>query len=525
MLFKEEGCLKIMVKERTEKILKLILALAFPFLLGVIYCLIRGISIGDLYLPASYNNDCVFYYKLVDSIVNKGWPTGFFGFNESHALIGGFAAWSPLLVMPWALWGVVFGWSYSAVIWCNLVLFAVAFAYFVYLADLDFKRLAALFIAFLLFPSFSIHLMNVLPEIIVGALTFVYLGFAIRSANRGPKVSYVIVMYVIAGYLTITRPYMILFMILPTFYLAKLTKKTIAAVILIGVAAVSMFGNVLIGHYLTAPYFEPLFKMDIVKELLAGHFSYSFWMAVDAFKSMSAEMLDAFRGAFSYGLTMGTQYVVAIAAAIVSIIIALRKGENKLRAICIFYAVSVAALLLAIVFFLRKVNEGGRHIWVFAIIGIVIVCVCRFDKLGVVLKSSLAILLVVFCIRGAMVPTDYDIPMPSKTAEDNVNYWQDIFGNEAIFKPNAKGYDNTVAWVFWDSIGGKTAVTEYSELYALPAGMGISCCYPEYVINNFDGLQSRYIITVADGEVSKLCESKGLKVVGRHENVIMYQRY
>ena len=73
-------------------------------LLPVVCCLVRtaaeGRSIGQVYLPSSEWNDELFYFKQVESIVKYGFPRGYFGFNESHALQLSFAAWSPVLVFP-----------------------------------------------------------------------------------------------------------------------------------------------------------------------------------------------------------------------------------------------------------------------------------------------------------------------------------------------------------------------------------------------------------------------------------------
>ena len=67
-------------------------------LLPVVCCLVRtaaeGRGIGQVYLPASEWNDELFYFKQVEGIVNYGFPRGFFGFNESHALQLSFAAWT-----------------------------------------------------------------------------------------------------------------------------------------------------------------------------------------------------------------------------------------------------------------------------------------------------------------------------------------------------------------------------------------------------------------------------------------------
>ena len=513
------------MSKRTSNIVKIILALLIPIAVSLIYCLIRGVSLGELYLPASYNNDCVYYYKLVGAAVRYGSPTGYFGFNESHAAIGGFAAWNPLIILPWVLWGVVFGWHYSSVFVCNIVLFSLALAAFVWLSEIDFKGLAVLFVMLLLFPSFTIHLLNVLPEVLMASVVLIYLGFAVRAVNRGAKTSYIVVMYVAAAYLTMVRPYMVLLMILPAYYLGKNKKKLAGFISFVLVAIGSLAANALISKYFSADYFDPLFKLDIVKLVLHGQFSEAYWTATALLKKMSISISEAILDAFDFGLTMGTQYVVAIVTAVLMVIFSLKRGENKLRPIYLLFSCSTFAVLLSVIFFLHKTNEGGRHLWVFAFAGIVIVCLNGFKVQGIVSKAVVGLLLIVFCLRGAMVPTDYDIPIGDEATKANVEYWQQVFEDKNIFSQDAKGYDNTVIWVFLDSAGWGQVVTEYDELYSLPTGTGISCCYPDYVISNFDSLQSRFILTDSRGEVSKLCDEKGLKVVGQHENVIMYQRY
>lgn len=98
-------------------------------------------SIGQVYLPSSEWNDELFYFKQVEGIVNYGFPLGYFGFNESHALQLSFAAWSPVLVFPWILWGLVFGWNLLSPVICNIVLMTVTIFVFVWLVKPTWKQL------------------------------------------------------------------------------------------------------------------------------------------------------------------------------------------------------------------------------------------------------------------------------------------------------------------------------------------------------------------------------------------------
>lgn len=514
-----------MNKKIVSRAVAVLSAAALPFLLGFVYCLVRGVSIFDLYLPSSINNDCAFYYKLVDAATKMWSPAGYFGFNESHALIGGYAAWSPFILLPWTLFGKIAGWSYSSAIVCNLVLCALAFALFVYFADIGLKEIILVAISLFLFPSFSIHLLNLLPEIVLGSFCLVYLGLAVGVAKRGFKMSYVVAMLAIACYLTLTRPYMVLFVILPAYYLGKGKRKTAGILTFVTVSVLALAGNLLIGHFFTSAYFTPLYETEIVELVFRGKFVDAFWKAAHVFSGMSKRIIEAVGSAFSYGLTMGTQYVAAILTAVIAFALAFDKKDSKLRPVYFFFSGSTFVVLLAVIFFLQRPIEGARHLWVFALMGIVLCCIGGVSIVFSILKGCLIALFAFFCFRGAMVPTDYDIPIERGNDREAVAWWEDFFAGEELFDEDAGGYDNTVMWVYMDSTEDSYVATAYYELYALPAGTAVSCCLPEYAIVNFDSLKSKYVITDDRGNVSKLCESRGLKVVGRHEHVIMYQRY
>ena len=63
--------------------LKAVIMGLLPLLCCAITCAIHGYGIGDIYLPASDWNDELFYYKQVESMLEYGYPQGYFGFNES----------------------------------------------------------------------------------------------------------------------------------------------------------------------------------------------------------------------------------------------------------------------------------------------------------------------------------------------------------------------------------------------------------------------------------------------------------
>ncbi len=550
------------------RIIKSIAAFFVPLIICFIYLLIRGSF--NLYLPDSYNNDCLFYYKLVEGIVNGG-IKGFFGFNESSALVGGFAAWNPAVVMPWVIFGFIFRWGYPSVFFCNVLLFSAALAAFTYLTDLPVKKLVSIGVVLLLFPSIPIHLLNALPEAVVTSFVILYLGFAIRCSiangdmmnanakesapvgkndSKKDKTAYVvdmIGMLVCSFYLTLCRPYMILFFILPVYFAVRKIREqrysvekdnnpgavtsaikasigVIFAVISCLAACLALLAYYIIGHYFTAAYFEPLFNMDILKMFLHGNFSEGFWMSVSVSKRMLGGIGSYIGDAFSFGFTAGTHYVITITCTLILLVQIFNKKNKSLRPVYFLYVLTSVLLFPAIIIFLQKVNEGGRHVWFLAVTGIILVSLAEWDINGIISKAVMAVLLLAFVVRGGLYPTDYDVPFRQEGSAEKIAFWKDTFEKEGMMPVGEKGYDNTIIWVYYDyDDAEKMVVTDYNSLYAVPAGMGISCCMPEYVLPNVDSLKSKYIATDTRGRVAKALEEEGITPLAVRGELAVYK--
>ncbi len=337
---------------------KVLFALLIPLIVCIYYMIVHGSF--DLYLPDSYNNDALFYYKLVEGMV-KGGMKGFFGFNESSAMIGGFAAWNPAVVLPWVIPGFILRWGYPTVFVFNLIIFGAALALFVHLTDMPLKKLMVMTVLFLFFPGLPIHILNMLPEAVITSIVIIWLGFAVRSCRRGSYssvdpgsgtsaaslkgnaggkvtgdiMSDIIGMLACCMYLTVVRPYMILLFIMPISRLyimmcgsgphrlqgkvpakdaggnSRLVRTVLFAVITVAAAAVPVVIYIVTNKLFTAAYFEPLYDFKIFKHFVTGKFTEGFWESVYAVKTMVRGIGRYVLNAFSYGFTAGIQYVIA----------------------------------------------------------------------------------------------------------------------------------------------------------------------------------------------------------------------
>ncbi len=542
--------IKFKGKLNISLLVKCAIALVFPAIVCLVYCAVRHVGIGELFLPASYNNDCVFYYKQIEAILSGGVPDGYFGFNESRAAVGGLAAWSPLIYFPWIVWGRIFGWNFASVLVCNVVLFGVALCLFTYLTkpgDLSFGLSLG---ALLLFPSFPIHLLNALPEAVVASVFIVFLGMSVRCCdfaflsgsgtgkNEDQKaIPYIVGAFIAGSYLTVIRPYMIVFLAIPVYVLIKRYGKKAIAVSAAGLIATLLI-YVFVNKYFTADYFSPLFDTGIVKLALQGRIEEAFWSAVYVVKDMSAGIGSFVLSAFDFGSTAGTQYVLAFLGAVISAVLFFDKKEKSRRLVYLVYFIAVVLLFGAIVLFLQKANEGARHLWVFSVAGCLLIPEAlrgevtdgyagkkgRIHLPYYFLKLFSVVILIVFMLRGSIVPTDYDIPIGTKELREEISLWEEAFKSVKPVDKTTNGYENTVAWVFVDYDGEDMIVTEYAPLYVLPKKMGISCCYPDHILDDLDSVKSRFIYTDSRGKVAALCSEKGMSVVAKIGNTIIFER-
>ena len=507
-------------KEKKVMIIKLLIVFLYPFFLCLIYCVVRGINIFNLYLPNSHNNDCLFYYKLVEGILSEGIPKGYYGFNESRALVGSFAAWSPALLLPWTLWGILFGWGYSSIFISNVVYFSIALAIFVYLSKMEWKNIFLLFIVLSLYPSLPIHLLSALPETIVSAIMIIFFGLAIKIKLDEYKVRYIVMMLICSIYLTICRPYMAILMFLPCYFLIREKVKWAYFYSVISVSSGLGF-YYLCNHFLTCEYLSPLFDLSIVEGLLKGNISEAFWLGVSYAKEMFVGVSQYVEDAFLYGLTAGTQYVVAFMVLIFLTVFCFIKKTREQKSADVIFVTNLVCVFVAIFLLLRKANEGGRHIWAFSVVGCILCLSHKWGKRVIASGILIAGVLGFFLLKGSMVPTDYDVPVMDIELKSNIEYWQTTFSDKEIVVSDEIGYNNTCIWVLTN--GGE--ITNHKELFALPKGMGISCCTEDYVISNIATLKSKYIATTLGGSIDFMCNQCGFEKIGSTEDVIIYQIY
>lgn len=497
-----------------------------PLLCCVVTCAIHGYRINDIYLPASDWNDELFYYKQVESMLQFGYPQGYFGFNESHALKLSFAAWSPVLVFPWLLYGSIFGWNMLSPIYCNILLMMVACAVFVLLVKPKWKQLFLLTILFCVFIPFPLYMLRGMPECICFSMLIVYYG-VMEWYFREKKTVGIVWMLTLSGLLTLMRPYLILFMIYPVImWIRKDRKKGIAGSLLL--FAVIGGTYLAINHFLAAEYFTPLFRTDWLKPFLEGKIITGIKGVCSQLYHNGRTFLALTLEGLRSGLTEGAffaGYIFLLLTFIWQAIVEW-KEKNKERAFHYLYlAFCFLAMTIALIL-MYKMKEGSKHLLTFMAMGIFVLSSMktRFYKKAMFFGA----LCVYLYSMKATSEIDYQICFSTPERVAKVEAWEKILEKELVLtEENVPNYENVIIWVFADTVndsrGERNVLTDWQILYGVPKGFGISCCYDTYILENWDSLKSRYITIPVNGRIQKKCEEDGLRLLGSDESVCVYE--
>ncbi len=494
-----------------------------PLLCCGAFLIFSGKSLFDVNLAASPWNDELFYFKQTEGILLNGYPLGYFGFNESHALTLSYAAWSPVLLLPWLLWGLVFGWNLMSPILCNLVVYVVTLFLAALLVKPSWKQIGIFAVFFASFTLNVRYILSTMPEITCFCMLILFYALAI-SYEKEEKLWKIVCMFLLAVIMTWMRPYLLLMLFLPMIYLFLRKKerkyRIMACLVSLGILGLTLAVYWAINHYLAAEYFAPLFFTDWVKVFFEqGFFAGLHNMLATLFykgRDFSGHMV---RG-LTEGLASGLFFIMYLVTMILLLWQNLTRGKREQLLVRWHLFGSFFAMWMAILL-MYKLTEGSKHLLTFIVGGIFLLAMTETRFLARPIVTALCLLF----LFGVKASSDYDfaVPFTSTELETRQEYWERTFAeNLEIRGEELPSFDNTVIWVFNDNVDGEWINTDWQMLYELPAGYGISCCYQDYVAENLDSLQSRYLAVTAGGRIDEMCREKGWTEVGRDSRLVVY---
>ena len=553
-----ESMKKYLKTEKGKTLAGAVVLALLPVFYALLRCLMDGKGISDLYLPASTWNDELFYYKLTENVVNYGYPQGYFGFNESHGLCLSFAAWSPLLLLSWVIWGLIFGWNLLSPILCNMAFLAIALFLFGMWTRPTWKQILAMACLYGAFTPITRFTLSCIPEAELFALLILFLGLALSCEKkyRGKKVAG---MFVLVMLMTWMRPYLILLFLTP--YVLWKKQRTLRSgdspekpkvseteksnekqnvskchvglteyvTLLLGSLTVAVYWAV--NHFFSAPYLTDLFYTDWIKTyfaegLLAG-IKYTLWKLADSLRTVFRLIGDNLFSQGQQDSAAGCYYLIFLMLFLIvllKVVIGLKQSRKQETGGSILPEVQM--LLCMAGFFVAdllmyRIQEGGRHTLVY-IVGCLFLIPFWREKERYPISGILCILFLVILVGRADVPYEFALPYRTEEHAADLARLETQLEKEMRLTADTPNYDNTVIWTVWDSVDGQTRTVDFGAYYAVPTGFGINLCDGGYMDANLEHLQSRYIGTIPGGAFEKRCMEAGGKRIGACDRLVVY---
>ncbi len=328
-------------------------AAALVFLLAYELVVYR-VPVTEIFLPVSSWSDEVIYSKQLAAAVQYGAPQGYFGFNESHAAVGTYAAWGPAVFLVYALPGLLLR-GQNAFLWCNLLFVVLGWTFFARAARLGWKRQLAFAAALAAMNAPIRYVFSAMQEPLHYALMLAVLGCGILARRDKSRAAWA-GLCVLCAVATLVRPYEAVLWLFPLL-LCRQDRRRIAVCVAGG--AVSLGRTLVLMSKFYAPYFFTNVDVSPLQELARGQ-------VVSAVRDVAHKLLDALRTvaemlADQLANRSGGQYLLfflLLGVTLVCLIVDARAGRPVFWKGCA--AVIAVIVFLALLLMYRPV-EGSRQ--------------------------------------------------------------------------------------------------------------------------------------------------------------------
>ena len=479
---------------------------AVLFLL-VFYTLAFRTPLNQIWLAPNMDNDEVFYNRQVVSVISKGGPQGYFGYEESHADLGNYGTWGPFLIWLYALPGFIFGSSVNTMLWCNIFFTVAGMAVFARAARLSvWQQIVFLLGTVCLWRPLSAAFGGSSEPLHYGLLLLL-IG-ATMSLKRHFSAGWFAAALAACALETICRPYALLFFVFPVVAVWPVVRRRRLC---FGVAAVS-FGTALFSMAkLAAPYFsDGGIDFTAVQMALQGDPMGGIWYELQDAGALlqriwTWDILPTLQGDPQYVGTACVMFAVMFLVSIGLLIYDICRGRQIRWKVCLLVCVGIVALALL---FLYDLN--ARHLVELCVLMLAVWMIEDAGK-GVVWLPVIALALLPLNMTRSSLSTwfpemGYQITAVEEALTERVES-----------RDSDDPWDHTLAYSYADDVF-------HGYLYAVPAGMGIQFDHNTYLADPDKAILSRYAMVGHGGEAEARLLQDGWQEVISTQDLVGYER-
>lgn len=254
----------------TKLILLYAFFLIFPLFIQQLLFWLSGYGV-KLFHIIPVMNDEVSWWSQINSIVKSGQPLGYYGYNGTHAPVGTNGPWGLAPLLPYALFGKIFGWQIHSMAYANIMFLSIAGFVFCLLAKPNRKQLRWIFIMYACSFLTIGYSLTAMAEGLRYAVGIVLIGIIVWLRENAPEIKNLKIKHIFI-YLTIIvalfyaiNVYLIfaLVAVLVAWFMLKGTKPGLRILLCIVFTLICTFA----AYKLTARYIAP-FTTSTIKNLL-----------------------------------------------------------------------------------------------------------------------------------------------------------------------------------------------------------------------------------------------------------------
>ena len=169
----------------TKMLLLYALFLIFPLFIHQLLFWLNGYGVKMFHiLPVM--NDEVSWWSQINAMLTSGNPLGYYGYNGTHAPVGTSGPWGIAPLLPYVLYGKIFGWHLHSMAYANILFLSVSVFVFCLLAKPDKKQLKWIFIVY--------------------ACSFLTIGYSLTAMSEGMRYAVGVVLIGIVVWLRENAP-------------------------------------------------------------------------------------------------------------------------------------------------------------------------------------------------------------------------------------------------------------------------------------------------------------------------------
>jgi len=482
-----------------------------PLLSAVFFCAKDGHMLTEVYFPLSGWSDEITYFKQIEAIVNGG-IKGYFGFNQSKAMIGGLAYWGPFPLVPYCIWGWLFGWNYLSPIYANIALQMISMLAIFIILKPDIKRSLLLAITYVLLPIINRHVISCMAESFYIAMVSVCMACGVfllsdkYEEKRQPRstVAILCICLFASAYLTSTRAYYAILFLFPFVFACK-NKKPNVAISSIVVCVFSFAIFAITRHFLCADYYGGVIgigvkeKIGMIPENIISILQYS-WYAIRYKDSTVSWSYASWLISLACVVLFGLFYAIT---------------RRRIEWIGCSLLIMEISLLFGVLI-LYNISVGGRHF----------LALFFANVIYLVLEADIKFAIPVIIIGVAqfwLINSHEAIPYRDYEYAE----WLDLVKedmNNVISLTDTLSYSNVLGMPTSDVSRDGTdssVCTYYGYMFAAPAGMGISLD-SEIFYKDISNINAKYVMAHPKGKISEKLEEAGWECILNEEAFAIY---